>query len=244
MNSVLNNKINHFGYCESCNFCTARKVSIFDCLDEEEIELLKQGQSDLSFKYGELIFKEKQIPSGIFIITKGKVKISKSGFEGREQIVRFAKEGDLIGYRALMSNEKFTCSAFSISETNVCFLAKDLIFKLIEKNNQLALRFIHLLAVDIRLSEEKMLHMAQKTVRERVAEAILILKEIYGFESDGNTVNIILKRDELAGIAGTVRETATRFLLELNSENVISVEGKKIKILNLKKLELCANPSF
>lgn len=244
MNSLLNTRFNISESCEICKYCHARRNSIFDCLDEQEIDFLMKEQTDLSYKYGDLIFKEKQTPSGIYIITKGKIKISKSGFEGREQIVRFAKEGDLIGYRSLLSNEKYTCSAFSISETNICFLSKELVFKLIEKNIQLAFRFINLLAIDVRISEEKMMHMAQKTVRERVAEAILVLKEIYGFEADGNTVNIALKRDEIAGIAGTVRETATRFLLELNSDNIISVEGKKIKILNLKKLELCANPNY
>jgi len=230
--------------CEACNTCLTPQFSIFSCLSGDETEQLKKEHTDLRFKYGELIFKERQMPGGIYVITKGKVKVSKSGFEDREQIVRFAKENDLLGYRALLSNDRFTCSATAISDTEVCFFSKDLIFRLIENNSKLALRFIKLLADDTRNAEEKAMHMAQKTVRERVAESILILKEVYGFTEDGNTINANLKRNELAGLAGTVRETATRLLSELNADKIISTEGNKIKILDLKELEKNANPLY
>lgn len=230
--------------CEACASCLAPSLSVFNCLTEDEIAQLKLEHRDLNFKYGELIFKEGQLPAGIYIITKGKVKVSKSGFEGREQIVRFAKENDLLGYRALLSNDRYTCSASAISDTEVCFFSKDIIFRLIENNSKLALRFIKILADDTRNAEDKATHMAQKTVRERVAESILILKEVYGFEEDGNTINSNLKRDEFAGLAGTVRETATRFLTELHSDKIICIEGKKIKILDLQKLERSANLTY
>lgn len=106
------------------------------------------------------------------------------------------------------------------------------------------MRFIKILADDTRNAEERAMHMAQKTVRERVAESVLILKEVYGLEEDGNTINATLKRDELADLAGTVRETATRFLSELNADKIICIEGKKIRILDLQKLERSANPTF
>lgn len=230
--------------CGYCNTCLTRNYSVFNCLTDDEIEQLKTERSDLKFSQGELIFKEGQIPSGIYIITKGKVKISKSGFECREQIVRFAKESDLLGYRSVLSNERFSCSAVAISDTELCLFPKTFIFEMIKNNSQLALRFIKILADDMRNAEEKVMHMAQKTVRERVAESILILKDTYGFESDSNTVNVNLKRDELAGIAGTVRETATRFLSEFYADKIIAIEGKKIKIIDLPKLKQIANISY
>jgi len=227
--------------CNACNRCNARIDSVFNCLNPEQVNELQENHSDLRFKYGELIFKEGQMPSGIYIIMRGKVKISKSGFEGREQIVRFAKESDLLGYRALLGSGRYTCSAHAISDVEMCFLPKDLIFGLIEKNNKLAFRFMKLLADDVRNAEQKIMHMAQKTVRERVAESILILKEMYGFDHDGITLNVNLKRDEFAGLAGTVRETATRLLSEFDSDKIISIDGKKIKILDIRRLEQSAN---
>ncbi|MCZ2357243.1 MAG: Crp/Fnr family transcriptional regulator [Bacteroidia bacterium] len=216
-------------------------MSVFSVLPPEKLEELMAVKSTMVFYYGELIFKEGQFPSGIYILNKGKVKISKYGYEGREQIVRFAREGDVLGYRTLFNNDKYTCSASAIEESHVCYISSSVLFRLIRDFPELSFRFLSLLATDLKNAEEKAMRMAQKTVRERVAESILILKEIYGFEEDGATLNINLKRDEIAGIAGTVRETATRFLSELNESHIISLSGKKIRILDIKKLIRSAN---
>lgn len=227
--------------CMDCNHCSVRKDSILSILNSEALAELQKAKSHLVFNYGELIFKEGQYPSGFYIITKGKIKISKFGYEGREQIMRFAKEGDIVGYRALISEEKYSCSASAINETHLCFIPNEMIKYQIRNHPELAIRFMKLLANDLKTAEENALKIAQKTVRERVAESILLLKEIYGFEDDGSTLNINLKRDEIAGIAGTVRETATRLLYEFRESQIIELSGKKIKILNLQKLTYTAN---
>lgn len=227
--------------CNACEQCLIRLKSVFRILSHDEITLLQKNTINYHYQYGELIFKEGQRPFGLYIITKGKVKISKNGYQSREQIVRFARTGDLIGYRAMLNEELYSCSASAISDSELCFIPSDVIFDLMKVIPHLSLQFIKLLAEDLKTAEEKSMQLAQKTVRERVAEAILTLKEIYGFESDNATLNIELKRDEIAAIAGTVRETATRFLSELNHEKCIELSGKKIKILDLQRLENNAN---
>lgn len=120
----------------------------------------------------------------------------------------------------------------------------EFISKSLKNNPELASRFMKRLATDLRHAEEKAVQMAQKTVRERVAKALLLLKEVYGYEDDNATLNIDLKREELAGLAGTVRETATRFLSEFTESQIISLSGKKIRILDLQKLIHSANQSW
>lgn len=230
--------------CIDCNKCGVRGESIFNVLKAHEIDALQNVKKHLQFNYGELIFKEGQFPSGIYIILSGKVKISKCGFEGREYIGRFARSGDILGYRALISEEQYSCSASAIAETNLCYVPKDFLLHQINSSPELAIQFMKLLANDLRHSEDKAIRMAQKPVRERVAESILILKEVYGFEEDNATININLKRDEIAGIAGTVRETATRLLSEFCHDEIIVLNGRKIKILDLHKLNKSANYSF
>jgi len=233
--------LNKFRTCIECNQCLTREDSIFRILVNEDLIELQNSKNHLVYSYGELVFKEGQYPSGFFIINKGKIKISKFGNEGREQIVRFAKAGDIIGYRALLSEEKYSCSASAISETHLCFLSREFIYNQIRSNPDFAFGLLKLLADDLRLAEEKSLNLAQKTVRERVAESILLLQDIYGFEKDHSTINITLKREEIAGIAGTVRETVTRFLHEFSESRYIELTGKKIKILDLQKLIQTAN---
>jgi CRP/FNR family transcriptional regulator, polysaccharide utilization system transcription regulator len=231
----------HQSLCPDCDKCAARQVSVFNALTGDEVEKLQNTKCYLNFRTGQLIFKEGMFPSGIYIITNGKVKVTKNGFEGREQIMRFGRSGDILGYRALISKEKYTSSASTISDSNICFLSNDFIFSLIESNHQLGIRFMQLLAEDLRNTEMKAINLAQKNVRERIAEAILILKEVYGFEEDNATINVHLRRDEIAGLAGTVRETAIRYLSEFNDSGIIELSGKKIKIIDMRKLIHTAN---
>jgi TorA maturation chaperone TorD len=135
----------------------------------------------------------------------------------------------------------FTCSASAMNETHLCYLPRDIIFLHMKTNPELAMKLVQLMAQNLRVAAEKLLTMAVKPAKGRVAESILILKEVYGYEDDEATINTNLKREEIASIAGTVRETATRFLAELNNDKIILLDGRKIKILNMDKLIRCAN---
>lgn len=224
-----------------CSKCLARESSILSELDEDSIDIIRGRNVCLTYRHNDIIYKEGQFPSGVYILTSGKAKLSKKGYEGREQIMRFAKTGDILGYRSLFSDEPYNCTATVINGANLCLLPKNVIFNLINKNQFVGIRFMRLLANDVKDAELKMLHIAQKPVRERVAEAILLLKETYGFEEDRQTLNVKLSREDLASIAGTVRETATRLLSEFKDDGIIELSGKKIIISNLSKLIQQAN---
>lgn len=230
--------------CYGCDMCFARNNSVFSILTANEINEIESTKNFLTFCSGELIFKEKHRPFGIYIIQDGKVKISKYGYEGKEYIVRFANKGSIMGYRAFFNQAVYSCSATAISDTNVCFIPGDTVNKLIKCNQELGFKFMKQLALDLKAAEEKAISVAHKPARERVAESLLILKDVYGYEEEGTAINISLKRDEIAGIAGTSRETTTRLLSEFADEKVLSIEGRKISILNLDKLKKISNKSF
>ena len=217
-------------------------MSVFSILNAEEAEYLQSKKTCLKLNRGEILFKEGQYPSGIYVVTDGKIKISKFGLEGREQILQLLKEGDIVGYRSYVSQNSYTCTATAITDVSLCFLKDDVVHSLFTRRPELSSRFMQLLAKDLDESEQHLMHIAQKSVRERVAESLLQLAKIYGTEKDGITINVVLKRDEFAGMAGTIRETATRFLYELRDSNVIQLNGKKIRIIDLVKLEKTANP--
>lgn len=230
--------------CQDCLHCSTRIHSLFSVLNSEEIAILQKQKTHVTLDCGETLFKEGQYPPGFYIITKGKLKYSKFGFEKREQIIRFAKEGDVVGYRSFIGEESYNCTAIAISEVCLCFLKHDLIQQLFKSNSDLPFQFMKVLANDLKTSETKILHLTQNTVRERIAESILLLAEFYGTEDDGITINVSLKRDELAGIAGTIRESAIRTLYEFNESNIIELTGKKIIILDAQKLQRIANASL
>lgn len=190
----------------------------------------------LRFKSGEVIFEKGNPPLGLYLVLEGKIKISKFGVNNRELIVRLSKAGDITGYVSFFSNENNSCTATAISAVKVTFLSKEVVQKALHKNDHLYHSVMQFLAKEIRRAEDKIVVVAQKPVKERIIEAIIRLYKKYGFENDGNTLAVSLSRTEIAGIAGTVRETVSRTLSDLCEQHLIEIEGKKIRVLDLQSL--------
>jgi len=221
---------------KDCNNCVQGSKSIFCALKTEELELINQSKRCQIFEKGETIFQEAAAPKGIFCIEKGKVKVSQLGLDGKDQILHLAKDGDVMGYRATLSGDIYSCSATAIEQSHICFIPKDVFISLVEKNSKLALQIIHLFSKELKKIETNLTKITQRPVKERIAQSLLLLKNKYGVEADEATINITIKREEIANMAGTTRETATRVLYHLQENNVIELLGKKIKIINFKIL--------
>jgi CRP/FNR family transcriptional regulator len=192
------------------------------------------------FKKGEVVFTEGNYPSGLYFLDSGKIKITNSGFEGKNQIVRFAKDGDIMGYRALLSEGKYSCSAVALEQSVVRFVPKDSFIGLLKEDSVLMFKMLKLLSDDLRNSERRITELAQKPVRERLVETLIYLKDKYGFEEDCTTLNVVLSREELASIVGTATETIIRLLSEFKSDKIIELIGKKIKVNNFNLLKKTA----
>jgi CRP/FNR family transcriptional regulator len=203
----------------------------------DEIEALKICSV---IKKGENIFRENSYASGVYCINAGKVKLSMMGDEGKEQIVRLAKSGDIVGYKALLSGDRYSATATALEDCNVCFIPREIFLVILQKDAALSFEMMKVLSDELKKAEEKITHLAQKPVRERVAETILFLKETYGLDAD-NHVNVSLTREEIANLVGTATETAIRLLSEFNKDHIIELSGKKIKILDQNKLIKTAN---
>jgi CRP-like cAMP-binding protein len=223
-----------------CKHCSNRFNSVFCKTEFDKMAEINKHKICSTYKKNEYIFKEGSYASGVFCINGGKIKISMVGDEGKEQIVRLVKPGDIIGYKALLSSEKYSASAIAIEDCNVCFIPREVFTEILKKDANLSFEMMKLLSDELRKAEEKITHLAQKPVRERMAETILFLKETYGIDNEEN-INVSLSREEIANIVGTATETAIRLLSEFNKENMIELSGKKIKILNTNKLTKIAN---
>lgn len=216
--------------------CKARINSIFKELTGDDLAQLDQSKSCRQYNKGELIFNEGAYPRGLFCVQSGKIKLSQIGADGKEQIVHLANDGDVMGYRAILGEDTYSCSAMALEDSKVCFIPKTQFNNLVENNSKLTLQIVHLLSDELKEAERKITNTAQQPVKNRLAQSLLSLKDNYGMESDKVTINVSIKREEIANLAGTTRETATRLLYELQEQKLIELVGKKIKILNDKKL--------
>ncbi|MEP7146204.1 MAG: Crp/Fnr family transcriptional regulator [bacterium] len=225
----------------SCNSCKARLESVFCKLPEQELNDLSIQKHCNYFEKGDTIFSEGNMPNGLFCINNGRVKVYQSGSDGKEQIIRLGKDGDILGYRALISGEGYSASATAIEDSKVCLIPKDVFFKLLTGNSDVTTKIMKLLAHELKDAEDKITDLAQKPVIERLAEALLMLKEYYGFEKDDNSLNITVTREEIANIIGTATETTIRLLSDLRKQGIIELDGRKIKILKSSALIKLAN---
>lgn len=219
----------------ACNQCHNTE-GILCGLTEEDQTFLSDRKGDNFYKKGQAIFYEGNFANGLFCIHNGKVKLSKLGEDGKEQIVRFAKSGDILGYRSLLSNESYHATATAMEDSHICLVSKDKFNATIEKNSKLSINLIQLLSKDLRSAEQLLIDVAQKSVKERVSEALVLLCNTFGFLEDDKTIDVSLKRSEIADIAATTTETAIRTLAQLSNDGLIELSGKSIIIQDFKGL--------
>jgi CRP/FNR family transcriptional regulator len=225
----------------ACSSCQSRVYSIFNETKESELNALSANKCGNLYKKGQVIYYEGNKPLGLFCINKGKVKVYKTNSEGKEQILRLAKDGDVIGYASLMNGELYSSSASVLEDAMICYVPKNVFLNLVQSNSSLSLRVIQLLSHDMNYAETRIANTAYNSVRERLAETLLMLKEFSGYESDQTTLKTALSREDLANMVGTATETVIRLLSEFNHEKMISIEGRKIKILDYPSLMQAAN---
>ena len=223
-----------------CESCLPRLHSMFGVLSQEELGKLQLHKGCNFHRSGQVLFYEGDYPSGLYCINQGKVKLTKMGEAGREQIVRLAREGDVVGYRALVSGTPYELTATVIEEASVCFIPRQTFHALMAGNPALTGRIIRQLTQDLARAEQKQVSLAQKQVRERLAETLLMLKEFYGTEDDHHTLRSKLSREDIANYIGTATETVIRFLSEFAKEGMIVLDGRKIRIVDIAALREAA----
>lgn len=225
----------------SCTACKSRMDSVFCNLSDEEVTNLSMQKNCNYYQKGQIVFNEGNMPMGLFCINTGRVKIFQSGTVGKEQIIRLAKDSDILGYRALISGEVYSATATAIEDSKICLIPKDVFYDLVRLNSNLTSNIMKLLATELKDAENKITNIAQKPVLERLAETMIMLKEYYGYEDEDNSLNITITREEISNIVGTATETIIRLMSDLKREGIIETDGKKITILKSDELLKLAN---
>ena len=204
-------------------------------LNPADFDSLVQAKEQLNFAKGEIIFEDGEFPKGVYFIKKGTAKLYKSGAYGKDQILRFIKEGDMIGYRSLLCGESFQATAEAMTELEVNFVPADIFTHLLEVDSKLSYAMLQKIAYELGESSNTITFLAQKTVRERLAEILILLEQKLGTDPEG-FIKISLTREEIANLIGTATESAIRLISEFKSDQLIEVEGRNFKILNHEKL--------
>ncbi len=214
-----------------CDECISHLGNVFCSLTGAQISEMDSEKNCSIYKRGQIIFNEGNKPAGVYCVNKGKIKLFQTGEEGKEQILRLVKEGDILGYRSLISGEVYSGTAAVMEDATVCFIPKRTFFDFLHTNSDLSTKMMQLLSHDLKEAEARLTGLAQKPVRERMAEVLMMLNEFYGTDKEGS-INAVISREDIANIVGTATETTIRILSDFKSEKLIELVGKKIRINN------------
>ncbi|MFN7314021.1 MAG: Crp/Fnr family transcriptional regulator [Bacteroidota bacterium] len=224
--------------------CESNKIAFLNHCTSSQAELIEAAKTCATYKKGELIFNESAIPMGVYCIVSGVIKLVRTNHDGKEQILRFAQPGDVIAYRALIADEPLVSSAVCLEDTVACFIPKNVFLNIIDENAAMSKELMKALSHELGVVEERVQSLAQKSVRERLAEALLFLHATFKSNTlDSDVIAITLPREDIANIVGTATETVIRLLSEFKSDKLIELDGKKIRILDKNKLEKISHAS-
>ena len=214
------------------------KVSeLWEYLTPEEREHLNKNFIVKHYKKNEMIYSESDTPHDLLCLVGGKVKIFRKGTGGRSQIVRIIKAVEYFGYRALLAEGPYVTNAMSIENSIIYAIPGQIFISLLKQNHELAFFFIKALATDLGISDSRSVNLTQKHIRGRLAESLLFLKDTYGYEHDSATISIYLSRDDLANFSNMIASNVTRTLRSFANDKIITVDGRKIKIIDEEKLK-------
>jgi CRP-like cAMP-binding protein len=221
-------------------------LGIFSECTTDVLDNLSISKITNKYKKGQTLFIQGNHPFGLYCIQSGNIKVTKTGNDGKESIVRIVTGGDVLGQRSLFTDDNYSATATAVEESIVCFFDKKSILKSIEKNPEIALKLIHKLSRDMGNAENKMASFHQKNVRERLAELLLSLKASHGVKGDDGKwqINLKLTREEMATMIGTANETLIRFISEFKDLGLIEQQGKIIHIIDEEELMNFANVDY
>ncbi|KFF16733.1 Crp/Fnr family transcriptional regulator [Flavobacterium hydatis] len=222
-----------------CDQCIVRQLTSLKALNKDEVIKLANSKTTYTIRKGDSIFEEGEVTNGVFCVKDGIGKLSKLSANGKDQIVKLVKSGELLGQRSMISNEPANLSAKALDDMEVCFIPKTEIINFFNQNNQFSMNVMKTICDDLKESDNHTVSLAQKTVKSRLAETLLYLHDTFG-ENKDNTLQIQLSRDELASMIGTATESCIRLLSDFNKLKVIELVGKKIVLKNISALKKMA----
>ena len=219
-----------------CEQCIIKQFNALKSLSKEELVRISNCKTSRFIKKGEVIFEEGEAINGVYCVKDGICKLSKLSENGKDQIVKIVVKGQLIGQRSLVTDQVSNLQAVALNDMEVCFLPKQEIIGDLQSNPKFSFDVLKEMAQDLKEVDDIIVNMAQKSVRQRLAETLVYIQDNFGVNPD-RTLSVLLSREDFANIVGTATESAIRVLSQFKKEGLISIMGKQIRIEDVEGLK-------
>lgn len=218
-----------------CENCIVRQLNSLKALNKDELKRISDSKVTRSIKKGDAIFTEGERLNGVFCVRNGVSKLSKSSDNGKDQIVKIATKGEVLGQRSVITEEKTNLSAVALNDMEVCYIPKKHLTESVSSNHNFTKAILLHMASDLKFADNVIVNMAQKTVKQRLAETLMYLDKNFGVDAKGY-IAMALTREDIANVVGTAKESCIRTLTTFKKEGWITTDGQLLKIEDKKAL--------
>ena len=202
-----------------CEQCIIKQFNSLKTLSQEELVRISECKTSRIIKKGEIIFEEGDTLKGIYCVREGICKLTKLSSNGKDQIIKLVVKGELIGQRSLVSDESVNLSAVALNDMEVCFIPKSEIMNDLQKNTAFTFDVLKEMAMDLKEADDIIVNMAQKSVRQRLAETLIYINDNFGTKPDG-TLSVLLSREDFANIIGTATESTIQGFIPIQKRGL------------------------
>lgn len=218
-----------------CENCIIRQLNALKALNKKQLKDISNTKIKKTFKKGEVLFEEGKQLDGVFCVKNGVSKLSKLSENGKDHIVKIATKGEVLGQRSVITEEQTHLSAVAVNDMEVCFIPKNKLQNYLNTNPNFTREVLVHLAQELKVSDAMIVNMAQKSVRQRLANVLIYFEDTFGTDTEGYIL-MVFSREDISNLIGTAKEACIRALTTFKKEGFISTKGKKIKLENKKHL--------
>lgn len=215
--------------------CDLATCSMCKRCKREWLKAIDVNRKLIHYKKGESIFHEGDTVNGMYFIFSGLVKVHKKWSDNKELILRFAKDGAIVGHRGLGGDTIYPVSATALAASDICFVDLDFFIATLKVNPDYLFDLMMFFAAELKESEKRMRNIAHMNTKGRIGQSLLTLQDKFGTDADG-FINIEISRQDLASYTGTTYETLFKIMNELSEENAVQIDSKRTKLLDKTKL--------
>jgi len=219
-----------------CENCIIRQFNALRAMTKDELKGVSNAKTTKQIKKGDVIFEEGEKLDGVYCVRNGISKLSKLSANGKDQIVKLVTKGEVLGQRSVIADELTNLCAVAVDDMEVCFIPKENIVQALNSNPAFAIEILRHMAHDLKEADDVIVNMSQKTVKQRVAEAFLYLKNSFGEDKEG-FLYLTLSREDIANVVGTATESCIRIISDFKKQGLLKTSGKKISIIDQKGLQ-------
>lgn len=227
-----------------CITCRVRDCSILNECDKETLTAISTYKISKQLQKGDRLFSEGDPIQGVYFIKKGFLKVELNGKQGRPLILQIVGRGSVFGHRLNERHRFHKNSATAASEVQYCYIPHELFDDILKKSPELKDHILDQFLNDLELVEKKAVNLAHKTVREKVAESLLLIADVYQYKEKKQSFRISLCRQDIADLAGTTKEQVSKVLKDFEKEGLIKCAAKKFNYVNTDSLRIISGMSL